>query len=317
MVHETRRRVLKLFASAGVVAGLGGAGVAAAQSDGEGEGDGMSGMVDDLSDGGVKTSRVRFGHFIPDGPAVDVYAFIPGLEEVGEVPINTNLKYSSVRPNIPAEYADVPAIGIGLKITPAGKPDEPIVTIPEFEFEAGRNYTILAIGEVYPENQQPMPQALALVDNESEDPPSYGRTQLPEKGQTLFRFVHALADGGRVTVRSGGETLASNLRFGEATDYLEVDRDEPIHIYRSGNLATTITGGLRPGVAYSAYFSERTPEAGGFKPKVFSTIDAVARPHLKTKTAGGDWNKGKGKKGKKGKGKKGKGDDHGKKHEDE
>ncbi|WP_254535957.1 DUF4397 domain-containing protein [Halomarina litorea] len=280
MVDETRRRVLKLFGAAGALTGLGGAGMVTAQQGDDG--DGMSGMIDDLSDGGVSTSRVRFGHFIPDGPAVDVYAFVPGMEEVGEVPINTNLDYTAVRPNIPAEYADVPAIGIGLKVTPAGKPDEPIVKIPEFDFEAGRNYTVLAIGEVSPELEQPMPQALALVDNEGEDPPGYGRTQLPKQKQTLVRFVHALADGGRVTVRSGGETLASGVRFGETTGYMHVDPKRPIRIYRSGELAKVITGGLRHGTAYSAYVAERTPEAGGFKPKVYATVDAVARPHLRT-----------------------------------
>lgn len=304
MVTETRRRILELFAGAGVLAGLGGAGLATAQSSDDDDGEGMSGMADDLTDGGVKTSRVRFGHFIPDGPAVDIYAFIPGLESVGEVPIVTGLEYSGVRPNIPAEYSDVPSIGVGLKVTPAGEPDETIVRIPEFNFQAGRNYTLLAIGEVYPEGQQPMPQPLALVDNENENPPGYGRTQLPEQDQTRVRFAHVLADGGRVTVRSGGETLASGLRFGEATEYLHVNPDHDIEIYRSGSLAATITGGLDDGTAYTAYVGERKPEAGGFKPKVFATVDAVARANLRTNTRG-NRNRGKGKG-------KGKGNDKGK-----
>jgi hypothetical protein len=280
MVDQTRRRVLKLFGAAGALTSVGGVGMATAQD--TPDEDEMRGMIEDLSDGGVQTSRVRVGHFIPDGPEVDVYAFVPGFEEVGAVPIITGLDYGQVQPNIPAEYADVPALSIGLKVTPAGKPDEPVVKVPKFDFEAGRNYTLLAIGEIYPELEQPMPQAFPLVDNEGEDPAGYGRTQLPESDETLVRFAHVLADGGRVSVHCDGDTVASGLRFGNATDYIEVDPDDELRISRSGEPAKTITGGLEDGVAYTVYVSERQPEAGGFKPKVFSTVDAVARPDLET-----------------------------------
>ncbi|MFC5972080.1 DUF4397 domain-containing protein [Halomarina salina] len=250
-------------------------------------------MVNGLTKGnGIKTARVRFGHLIPDAQPVDVYAYLPQYKSLGEVPINTDLKYGSIRPNIPAEYADIPAITLGIKITPAGEKDNPIIEIKRQKFKAGRNYTLLAVGEAKSEGyDEPPVQALPLVDNEGEKGPSYGRNQLPAPDETKVRFVHALPDAGPVKITaggetnldgsmSGGETLVEEATFGDSTDYLEVDPEKTITIKEYGEAVATVTGDYRPGTKYTVYLVSQQPEPGGLKPFALASVDAVARADL-------------------------------------
>ena len=295
MGDSTRRDILKLLAAAGTISGVGGAGIVAAQSQGKGKGNNTSGegMVNSLTSGkGIKTARVRFGHLVPDGQPIDVYAFLPGYRSLGEVPINTNLSYTAIRPNIPAEYADIPAIPLGLRITPAGDSETTLLEKKRYKFKAGRNHTILAVGEASSEGyDEPPVQLLSLVDNKGESPPSYGRTQLPDPNQAYVRFVHALPDAGRVRVAtagetdlsgsvSTGETLVNKATFGDATDYLEVNADDTFVISENGTAVASVDGPFRQGTKTSVYLVSQAPEPGGLKPYAIASVDATSQIDL-------------------------------------
>lgn len=276
-----RRTVLKWLgvASGGVAATSAGAFAAQGQGDGKGQGeDPMDAMPD-----GIETARVRVGHLISDAPPVDLRLTLPGLEDVVDLPAYEGLRYGQVVPNIPADYADFPAgVTFGLRVTPAGDPDTTVVEIPEIEFEAGRNYTLLAIGELDSENDEPGPDALALVDNPHEDPPSYGRDQLPSEDETDVRVVHALpdfTDDFRVAQVRGGGGQVGNVKYSEATDYATIDPHGEVSLHAEGETIATV-GGFRPGTRNTVYVVSDTPEPGGNKPVITSTIDAVARPNL-------------------------------------
>jgi len=297
MGDSTRRDILKLLGAAGAATGLGGAGVVAAQGQGEGnDGNPGEGMMDGMTDGkGIKTARVRFGHLIPDAPPVDIYAFLPQYRELGEVPIQTDLEYTAVRPNIPAEYADIPAIPLGIRVTPAGDSDTTLLEKNRFKFKGGRNQTVLAVGEADSEGyDEPPVQLLGLVDNRDESPPSYGRTQLPHPDETQVRFVHALPDAGPVTIETGGqtsvdgstsgqETLVEDAKFGDATHYFEVDEDDTFIISEYGDEVASVQGGFNEGTKNTVYIVSQAPEPGGLKPFAISTVDAAARVNLRVR----------------------------------
>lgn len=288
MVDSTRRKLLKLLGATGAATTVGGAGVAAAH-DGDDAESKISDAMDDVKDG-IESARVRVGHLSPDAPAIDVYAYIPGYKSIGQVPVETGLSYPTVRPDLPANYTNVPAMPLGIRVTPAGEKDETLLEIPRIELEADRNYTFLAVGEAEPELSQPELQVLTLVDNESEVPPKDGATMLPGLDETLVRVVHAESEADSVTVHSGSERFNS-VGFGRTTGYLSVDPDNDLKITgrrRSGSGSggveslETITGGLRRGHAYTVYVVEDHPEAGDFEPTVTATVDACARPQLET-----------------------------------
>lgn len=280
MVDDTRRKLLKLLGATGVATTVGGTGIAAAQYP---DGPDVERAADRLEDG-IETARVRVGHLSPDAPAIDVYAFVPGFRAIGEVPVIENLRFPSVRPNIPAEYADIPAVGLGFRVTPHGNADETLFEITDLDPQGGRNYTLLVVGEASPELSQPGLRTLSLVDNRSEQPPGYGRTMLPAADEVTLRVVHAETELGAMDIEVAGKSRGS-VEFGEATTYLRVDPEAPVGLSgdrRSGSgpgLDATVEG-LEAGRAYTLYAVERDPEAGGFKPQVIATIDAVARPSL-------------------------------------
>jgi len=232
---------------------------------------------------GIKTARVRVGHFISDGPDVDLRLTLPGVEDMVDLPVYEGLRYGQVIPNVPADYADFPAdVTFGLRVTPAGDPDTTIVEVPEIEFQAGRNYTLLAVGEASPEQEEPEPEALALVDNPDEEPPSYGRNELPDRDRAEVRVVHALPDftDDFEVAHVEGKRSLGNVKYGESTGYREVDSEDRISIRAEGSTIATIDGGLRPGTKYTVYITSDTPEPGGNKPTLMPTIDAVGRPQF-------------------------------------
>lgn len=282
MTDMDRRTVLKWLgvASGGVAATS--AGVFAAQGQGKGKGKGGEDPMEAMPDG-IETARVRIGHLVPDAPPVDLRLTLPGLEDMVDLPAYEDLKYGVVVPDLPADYADFPAgVTFGLRVTPAGDPDTTVVEIPRFELEAERNYTLLAIGELDPEQDEPSAEPLALVDNPDEEPPSYGRHRLPEADRAQVRVVHALPDFTDdflfARVHGDGESFGE-ITYGQATGYHELHPDDEVTVHGGGERIATIDG-FRPGTKYTAYVVSRTPEAGGNKPTVTATVDAAARPHL-------------------------------------
>lgn len=282
MTNETRRELLKLLAASTGAVGIAGTGVALGSQRPEEEDDDM---VGDLIDDGIETARVRIGHLIPDAPPVDVYAFLPGAPDLGRVRLYRSLRYPTIVPELPAGYTDVPAIEVGLRITPAGDPDTTVVEVPSVDLEDDTNYTVLAVGELTAEDDEPGPEALLLVDNEDEDPPDYGLSQLPDDDEVLVRFVHALPGAGAVSIRSGPDTLVDGAEFGDATGYVEVDEDRALCVTADGATLATITGDLRPGTKYTVYIIDDTPDEDP-TPAIQTTIDAVAKPTLRANPGG-------------------------------
>jgi hypothetical protein len=275
MTNETRREMLKLLAASTGAVSIAGTGVALGSQRSDEDDD----MVDDLIDDGIETARVRLGHLIPDAPPVDVYAFLPGNPDLGEVRLYEGLRFPTIVPELPAGYTDVPAIDVGLRITPADDPDTTVIEVPRLELEDDTNYTVLAVGELTAEDDEPEPEALVLVDNEDEDPPDYGLSQLPENDEVLVRFVHALPGAGAVSIRSGSDTLVDGAEFGDATGYVEVGGDCALRVTADGATLATITGDLRSGTKYTVYIIDDTPDEKP-TPTIQTTIDAVAKPTL-------------------------------------
>ena len=137
-------------------------------------------------------TQVRFGHFSPDAPAVNI--IIDG-ETVLE-----NVAFREV-----SDYLTTEAGSLDVDVVPATGGSA--IIDATLDLDRGVDGTVLATGEladVHP---------LVLIDeNESID----DRTQV--------RFVHASPDAPAVDVRVvDGPTLFHNVAFGEASDYIGVD----------------------------------------------------------------------------------------------
>lgn len=157
---------------------------------------------------------VRVGHLAPDAPAVDVYV----NTEPGEGdPTIAGLSYPTFAPNASGDYLQLESGFYDLTVTTASggssavaaqaatnaptPPPPPVqqgpselIDLDSLELAPNRDYTILAIGEINPEGDEPAIRALPLVDNGEDDP------ALPPRDKTLVRFVHASPDAGTVNI---------------------------------------------------------------------------------------------------------------------
>ena len=201
MTDTPRRTVLK-GVGAGLALAVGGSGVGAADDD-----------TDDQCDG--EPARVRVGHLSPDAPNVDVY--VDGTKAVSD------LAYSDFAPEaLSGAYLDLPAgeYDITTKVAGSETTVEPL-SVTGFPVEANMDYTVLATGELNPEEESEAGLGLLpLVDNGDEE------TMLPPVDATLVRLVHASPDAGEVDldVVEDGEVLTtiSGVGFGQDTGYLEL-----------------------------------------------------------------------------------------------
>lgn len=158
-------------------------------------------------DGNV--ADVRVAHLSPDAPAVSVS--LNGDQKIGE------LSYTGFAPDADGSYLDVPPGSYDISVTPSAGGAPVFPNVEDFSLEPNKDYTILAIGELSPEGNEPDIQPLALVDNEDEE------TALPPRDETLVRFVHASPDAGAVNIGvEDGPTLLSGVEFGDASGYLEI-----------------------------------------------------------------------------------------------
>ena len=143
------------------------------------------------------TARVRVVHASPDAPAVDVYA------DGAKVLTNVAYKGSS-------DYLSVPAGPHNFKVfaTGANPATGTAVINADATLEAGKDYTVVAIGKVA--DIKP----LVLVDNNA----------APAAGKAHVRVVHASPDAPAVDIAvKGGAVLVPNLAFGKDAGPLPVD----------------------------------------------------------------------------------------------
>ncbi|MGC8949748.1 DUF4397 domain-containing protein [Chloroflexus sp.] len=140
------------------------------------------------------TAKVRVIHASPDAPAVDVF--------VNGNAVLTNVGFFAASP-----YLDLPAGTYRVQVAPTGAGAGSAVIDANVTIEAGRAYTIAAVGPVASIKPQ------VIVDNLS----------APAAGQAKVRVYHFSPDAPAVDVKlANGTTLISNLAFPDASDYLEV-----------------------------------------------------------------------------------------------
>lgn len=188
--------------------------------------------------GGGDSADVRVAHLSPDAPGVDVYV---GLEPGAGDPTIPGLTYPDFFPEgLSGDYVSLAPGTYDIAVTPTGAtPEEPPIDADGVELEPNKDYTILAVGELTPEEEgEPEIQALPLVDNGEEDP------ALPPRDKTLVRFVHASPDAGAVDIGvKNGPTLLEGVEFGDASAYLEID---------PGDYKITVGPGALPPVSFTA-----------------------------------------------------------------
>lgn len=141
------------------------------------------------------TARVRVIHASPDAPAVDV--FVDGQA------VLTNVAFPAI-----SNYLDVPAGPHEVRVAPAGQGANAAVITANLTLEAGRAYTVAAVGQ--------LANIRAQVYNDNLSAPAAGKAHV--------RVIHASPDAPAVRVGvANGPTLIESLAFPNASDYLPVD----------------------------------------------------------------------------------------------
>ena len=139
-------------------------------------------------------AKVRVIHASPDAPAVDVF--------VNGNAVLTNVGFFAASP-----YLDLAAGTYRVQVAPTGAGAGSAVIDANVTIEAGKAYTIAAVGPVA--NIRPQ----IIADNLS----------APAAGQAKVRVYHFSPDAPAVDVKlADGTTLISNLAFPDASNYLEV-----------------------------------------------------------------------------------------------
>jgi LPXTG-motif cell wall-anchored protein len=140
-------------------------------------------------------AMVRVIHASPDAPAVDV--FVDGQAAL------TNVAFKAV-----SEYLEVPAGEHKIAVAPAGQGEGAAVITANPTVEAGKAYTVAAVGLLANIKGQ------VYSDNLS----------APADGKAHVRVIHASPDAPAVAVKvADGPTLIESLAFPNASDYLPVD----------------------------------------------------------------------------------------------
>jgi LPXTG-motif cell wall-anchored protein len=140
-------------------------------------------------------AKVRVVHASPDAPAVDVW--VDGSKVLTNVPFFTA-----------SDYLDVPAGPHDIKVTPTGDANTAVIDAKGVAVEAGKAYTIAAVGKL----AEIKPAVLA--DN----------LAAPAAGKAHVRVVHASPDAPAVDIKvKGGATLIPNLAFPNDSGYSPVD----------------------------------------------------------------------------------------------
>lgn len=140
-------------------------------------------------------AKVRVVHASPDAPAVDVW--VDGKKALTNVPFFAA-----------SDYLDLAAGSHDLKVVATGTTEPAVIDAKGITVEAGKAYTIAAVGklaEIKP---------AIFVDN----------LAAPAAGKAHVRVLHLSPDAPAVDVKvANGPTLIPNLAFPKASDYLPVD----------------------------------------------------------------------------------------------
>lgn len=214
-------------------------------------------------------AEVRVGHLSPDAPAVDVYV---GVEPGDGAPAIPGLTYPNFAPNAGGAYLSLPSGAYDIAVTPAGATAPQVIDVDGLGLDPNKDYTILAVGELSPEGDEPGIQVLPLVDNGDNDP------ALPPRSKTLVRFVHASPDAGAVDIAVDGQVVLSGVTFATASRYLKVAPGErTVEILKDGAAVLTIPATLTAGTKITAYvIGNATPEEGDAALSAVTSLDATS-----------------------------------------
>lgn len=140
-------------------------------------------------------AMVRVIHASPDAPAVDV--FVDGQAAL------TNVSFYTA-----SEYLELPAGAHKLAVAPAGQGEGAAVITANPTLEAGKAYTVAAVGL--------LANIQAQIYNDD--------LTAPASGKAHVRVIHASPDAPAVAVKvANGPTLIDSLAFPNASQYLPVD----------------------------------------------------------------------------------------------
>jgi len=249
-----RRDVLKGIGSGVAVVSMGG--VVSADDDTDDQGDGT-------------TAEVRVGHLSPDAHDVDVYV---GKNPDGDPNIG-KLSYSDFAPDADGTYIDLEAGEYDIAVTPAGETEPQVIDVDDFELEANTDNTILAVGELNPENNEPEIKALPLVDNDDDE------TALPPADKTLLRAVHASPDAGTVDIALDGDVVLEGVEFTDASSYLEIEpgEDRELSVQKNGASVLDVKLTFEAGTKVSGYvIGNADTEKGDKDIDAVTTLDATS-----------------------------------------
>lgn len=202
--------------------------------------------------GSAGLARFRVGHFSPDTPPVDVLIDDEPFPRLQGVPFG-----------VLSVYFEVPAGTYNVKVVLTS--DNSVVAIDEdLTLRRNRDYTVAATDEL--DNITPV----VLEDDNRPAPANKARIRVCQFSPDAPTVDVAVADG---------QTLISNLEFGDVTEYLTLDEgtyDVEVRDSESDDVLTEsegveIDGGLTYSVFALGYVDEPGEEFG-----VLAVVDAVS-----------------------------------------
>eukprot|EP01123_Difflugia_compressa_P010841 TRINITY_DN408_c0_g1_i2.p1 TRINITY_DN408_c0_g1~~TRINITY_DN408_c0_g1_i2.p1 ORF type:complete len:215 (-),score=45.98 TRINITY_DN408_c0_g1_i2:149-793(-) len=197
----------------------------------------------------VYSAEVRVAHASPDAPAVDVLVNGTVVRELTKIAFEEVSRYIFLFPG-----------GWHFQVVPTGL-KTPVVLDVTLELNLLTPYTIVASNLLA--NIKP----IILTDD----------LTIPSSGRAAVRFAHFSPDAPAVdVVVKGGATLFSNIAFGSATTYIQLNPGSytlQVKISGTSTVALEVPATLQPERIYSI-FAEGLVTSGGKTPlKAIITLD--------------------------------------------
>jgi hypothetical protein len=150
--------------------------------------------------GSTQVGWIRLAHFSPNTPAVDVYLYSFGNPNAQLV-----LQHVSYGTASPFEQVAVGEYTVAMRGAGAASSSKPVLSTT-VDVAAGHAYTVAGVGPA-------SGIRLEVIPDELSTPP----------GKALVRIIQASMQENNVTVTAGSTKLATNLKFGNVTSFVEVN----------------------------------------------------------------------------------------------
>lgn len=223
-------------------------------------------------DSGSEFAAVRVGNLVPDlaagssgdsdppgrGPPMDT----PGRSTrrlrstaldlyVGKPPDGNptigNVHYRSFGPGAGDAYLQVPEYDEYEVAVARSGTTEPLLE-ETVAVEGANRYTALAVGSLYPEDDEEEFQSLIIQDGGDRDDIT------PPENRAEASFVHASPNAGQVDVLVDGATVLEDAEFGDVSDYVAVPQgDYDVEVQSDGDTVLSLTRELIAGTRVTFY----------------------------------------------------------------